>query len=761
MNVIKRDNRIEGVDFNKITKRLRKICNEISPDIDPIVIAQKVCASLYDNCTTRELDHLSANIAMGMGTINPEYATVAAHLVINDLHKSVTHTFTELTELLYKNNVVSEEYYNKVMKDKDLIEITIDYKKDYLFDFFGFKTLEKSYLHKINGEIVERPQDLWMRVAFGIHDDPVLAIQTYELLSNKKITHATPTLFNAGYVKPQMSSCFLMGTGDSIQDIYKSLTDCAHISKWAGGIGMHIHDVRCNGANIREIKGAATGIVPMLRVFNATARYVNQSSKRNGSIAIYLSMEHPDMFEFLDLRKNTGDEEIRCRDLFYAAWIPDLFMKRVESKGTWSFFCPHKCPGLSDLYGDEYEAKYIEYEQAGLFEKQVDAQKLWFALLTAQIETGTPYMLYKDSINRKTNQMNLGTTKSSNLCCEITEFTSKDEVAVCNLGSIALPSFVKTDESGNKFFDFEDLRKTSGFLTRNLNRVIDKNYYPIPETKTSNMRHRPIGIGVQGLADVYMMFDIPFDSKEANALNGDIFETIYYGAVEMSNQLSIEEGKYETFDGSPVSEGKFQFDLWNVIPEEREGRTIKWDWQSMRTKVKDSGMRNSLLVAPMPTASTAQILGNNECFEPYTSNLYLRRTLAGEFVVVNKHLISKLTELNLWNKDMKNTIIEHNGSVQNISVIPDDVKKVYKTVWEISMKTVIDQAATRGAYVCQSQSMNLFVATPSFAKLSSMHFYAWKQGLKTGMYYLRTKPAADAIQFTIGPTKEGCENCSG
>ena len=761
MNVIKRDNRIEGVDFNKITKRLRKICNEISPDIDPIVIAQKVCASLYDNCTTRELDHLSANIAMGMGTINPEYATVAAHLVINDLHKSVTHTFTELTELLYKNNVVSEEYYNKVMKDKDLIEITIDYKKDYLFDFFGFKTLEKSYLHKINGEIVERPQDLWMRVAFGIHDDPVLAIQTYELLSNKKITHATPTLFNAGYVKPQMSSCFLMGTGDSIQDIYKSLTDCAHISKWAGGIGMHIHDVRCNGANIREIKGAATGIVPMLRVFNATARYVNQSSKRNGSIAIYLSMEHPDMFEFLDLRKNTGDEEIRCRDLFYAAWIPDLFMKRVESKGTWSFFCPHKCPGLSDLYGDEYEAKYIEYEQAGLFEKQVDAQKLWFALLTAQIETGTPYMLYKDSINRKTNQMNLGTTKSSNLCCEITEFTSKDEVAVCNLGSIALPSFVKTDESGNKFFDFEDLRKTSGFLTRNLNRVIDKNYYPIPETKTSNMRHRPIGIGVQGLADVYMMFDIPFDSKEANALNGDIFETIYYGAVEMSNQLSIEEGKYETFDGSPVSEGKFQFDLWNVIPEEREGRTIKWDWQSMRTKVKDSGMRNSLLVAPMPTASTAQILGNNECFEPYTSNLYLRRTLAGEFVVVNKHLISKLTELNLWNKDMKNTIIEHNGSVQNISVIPDDVKKVYKTVWEISMKTVIDQAATRGAYVCQSQSMNLFVATPSFAKLSSMHFYAWKQGLKTGMYYLRTKPAADAIQFTIDPTKEGCENCSG
>ena len=761
MNVIKRDNRVEGVDFNKITKRLRKICNEISPDIDPIIIAQKVCASLYDNCTTRELDQLSANMAMGMGTIDTDYATVAAHLVINDLHKSVTHTFTELTELLYKNNVVSEEYYNKVMKDKDLIEITIDYKKDYLFDFFGFKTLEKSYLHKINGEIVERPQDLWMRVAFGIHDDPVLAIQTYELLSNKKITHATPTLFNAGYLKPQMSSCFLMGTGDSINDIYKSLTDCAHISKWAGGIGMHIHDVRCNGSNIREIQGAATGIVPMLRVFNATARYVNQSSKRNGSIAIYLSMEHPDMFDFLDLRKNTGDEEIRCRDLFYAAWIPDLFMKRVEEKGTWSFFCPHKCPGLSDLYGDEYEAKYIEYEQAGMFEKQVEAQKLWFALLTAQIETGTPYMLYKDAINRKTNQMNLGTIKSSNLCSEIVQYTSNTEVAVCNLASISLPSFVKTNDSGQKYFDFEDLRETSGILTRNLNRVIDKNFYPIPEAKTSNMRHRPIGIGVQGLADVYMMFDLPFDSEEANGLNGDIFETIYYGAVKMSNQLSNEEGQYETFDGSPASQGKLQFDLWNVSPKDRKNRSVNWNWEELKEQVVESGMRNSLLVAPMPTASTAQILGNNECFEPYTSNLYLRRTLAGEFVVVNKHLVKKLSELGLWNKDMKNTIIEHNGSVQNISIIPDDVKKIYKTVWEISMKTVIDQAATRGAYVCQTQSMNLFVATPSFAKLSSMHFYAWKQGLKTGMYYLRTKPAADAIQFTIDPTNEGCENCSG
>lgn len=760
MNVVKRDGSVVGVDFNKITIRLRKLCSEISDKIDPIIIAQKVCASIYDKVTTQELDKLSSEIAIGMGTQHPDYSKLAAYIAISDVQKSVKENFSEISDILFMNDVVSQEYYDKVQKFKNEILETLNYKNDYLIDYFGYKTLEKAYLHRIKGKLIERPQDLWMRVSIGMHDNITDILETYKYMSEKKFIHATPTLFNSGYKNPQMSSCFLLGTDDSITDIYKSLEQCAQISKWAGGIGMQIHDVRSNGANIREIQNASTGIVPMLRVFNSTARYVNQSSKRNGSIAIYLSVDHPDIFDFLDLRKNTGDEEMRCRDLFYAAWIPDLFMKRVKSNGKWSLFCPKTAPGLSEVYGDEYEKLYTKYEEEGLYKRQVDAQKLWFSLLTSQIETGTPYMLYKDAINRKSNQANVGVIKSSNLCCEITEFTSKDEVAVCNLASISLPSFVKESESG-KYFDFDELKKVSGVITNNLNNIIDKNFYPIPEAERSNRRHRPIGIGVQGLADVYMMFDIPFDSEEANDLNTDIFETIYYGSMERSMELAKEKGTYETYEGSPVSKGKFQFDLWNVSPEERKNRKVNWDWEALKLKVDDNGVYNSLLVAPMPTASTSQIMGNNECFEPYTSNIYLRRTMAGEFVVVNKHLINKLLDIGIWSEDLKNKIIQNGGSVQGIPEIPEEIKKNYKTVWELSMKSIIDQAAARGPYVCQSQSMNLFVSNPSFSKLSSMHFYAWEKGLKTGMYYLRTKPASDPIKFTIDPKYEVCDNCSG
>lgn len=759
MNVTKRNGSNEGVDFNKITKRLRKLCTEMESSIDPINIAQKVCASVYNGVTTKELDTLSSEIAISMGTTHPDYATLAGYIVVSDLHKNIKQDFYEISTLLHDNKVVCDDYYNKLALYKDSIIEHIDYKKDYLIDYFGFKTLEKAYLHKINGIIVERPQDMWMRVALSIHDNLEHIIETYDYLSSKKFIHATPTLFNAGYNKPQMSSCFLLGTDDSINDIYKSLEQCAQISKWAGGIGMHIHDVRSSGASIREIQNASTGIVPMLRVFNATARYVNQSSKRNGSIAIYLSPEHPDIFDFLDLKKNTGDEERRCRDLFYAMWIPDLFMKRVESNEKWSLFCPKSAPGLSDVYGDEYEALYTKYENEKRYIKRVDAQKLWFAILVSQIETGTPYMLYKDAINKKSNQSNIGVIKSSNLCTEITEFTSKDEIAVCNLASISLPSLVKT-EGEFKYFDFKELKKVSGILTRNLNKIIDKNYYPVSEAENSNKKHRPIGIGIQGLADVYMLFNLPFDSQKANELNADIFETIYYGAMEMSANLAEEYGHYKTFIGSPASTGKFQYDLWDTDPTQRQNRMVDWDWETLKNKVKKTGLLNSLLVAPMPTASTSQILGNNECFEPYTSNIYVRRTLAGEFVVVNKHLIKELINLNLWSSDMKERIIQQNGSIQNIPEIPQNIKDIYKTVWEISMKTIIEQAATRGPYVCQSQSMNLFVSKPTFSKLSSMHFYAWKQGLKTGMYYLRTKPASDPIKFTVDPKYEICDNCS-
>lgn len=764
MNVVKRDGTVTGVDFNKITIRLRKLCNEISDKIDPIIIAQKVCASIYDKVTTQELDKLSSEIAIGMGTHHPDYSKLAAFIAVSDNQKSVLlrmGSFGKITDTLFEHGVVSRDYYDKVCAFKDRIEHTLNYKNDYLIDYFGFKTLEKGYLHRINDIVIERPQDLWMRVSVGMHDDIDDIIETYTYMSEKKFIHATPTLFNSGYINPQMSSCFLLGTDDSITDIYRSLDQCAQISKWAGGIGMHIHDVRSNGSSIREIKNASTGIVPMLRVFNATARYVNQSSKRNGSIAIYLSVDHPDIFDFLDLRKNTGDEEVRCRDLFYAAWIPDLFMKRVKANGKWSLFCPKDAPGLSDVYGDAYEGLYEKYEREGRYKSQIDAQKLWFSILTSQIETGTPYMLYKDAINRKSNQSNVGVIKSSNLCCEITEFTSKDEVAVCNLASISLPAFVKTrSDSGEKYFDFEELKKVAGVLTKNLNNIIDKNFYPIPEAKRSNMRHRPIGIGVQGLADVYMVFNIPFDTQAANDLNVDIFETIYYGAMEQSMELAKKHGTYETYEGSPVSQGTFQFDMWGVRPEDRENRTVKWDWAGLKDRVKAHGVYNSLLVAPMPTASTSQILGNNECFEPYTSNIYLRRTLAGEFVVVNKHLINKLIDLGIWSDDIKNKIIQDGGSVQGIAEIPNDIKLNFKTVWELSMKSIIDQAAARGPYVCQSQSMNLFVSNPSFSKLSSMHFYTWEAGLKTGMYYLRTKPASDPIKFTIDPSYEVCETCS-
>ena len=759
MKVTKRNGSIQDVDFNKITNRLKKLCSNIKENIDVITVAQKVCVSLYDNVTTRELDTLSSEISMNMSTINPGYGKLASNIVISDLHKNTKHSFKDLTEMLYVQKIVSKEYYQNAIKNIEKITHVIDYDRDYKLDFFGFKTLEKAYLHKINGFIVEKPGDMWMRVALCIHGENIeKTIETYDYMSNLIFTHATPTLYNAGYNNAQMSSCFLLGTGDSINDIYYSLNQCAQISKWAGGIGMHIHDVRSQGANIREITNASTGIVPMLRVFNATARYVNQSSKRNGSIAIYLGMEHPDILDFLELRKNTGDEEMRCRDLFYAAWISDLFMERVKENGMWSLFCPKDVPGFNDVYGEEYKQKYIEAEIKQKYKKQIKAQDLWFLLLSAQIETGMPYMLYKDHINEKSNQKNVGVIKSSNLCCEITEYTSSDEVAVCNLASISLPQFYNYE---TKKFDFDKLKKVSMVVTENLNNVIDKNYYPVVEAKNSNLRHRPIGIGVQGLADIYIIMGYAFESPEANALNADIFETIYYGALCSSLELANKNGSYTTFSGSPLSKGQFQFDLWNVNPCERKYRRVQWDWDTLRTDIMKCGVYNSLLVAPMPTASTSQILGNNECIEPYTSNIYLRRTLAGEFVVVNKYLIQDLMKLGLWNKEMKNKIIEHNGSVQNISTIPDDLKKLYKTVWEISMKNIIDQAATRGPFVCQSQSMNLFMANPSFAKLSSMHFYAWTKGLKTGMYYLRSKPASNPLQFTIEKTEEACENCSG
>jgi ribonucleoside-diphosphate reductase alpha chain len=759
MYVLKRDGRRESVKFDKITARIERLCYGLDLNyVDPIEVARKVIDGLYDGVTTVELDNLAAETAASLTVKHPDYAILAARIAISNLHKVTSKSFSNTMKRLYtyvdsktgeNASLLSKETYEVIRKHAALLDSSIIYDRDFTYDYFGFKTLERSYLLKIDGKIVERPQHMLMRVAIGIHGNDIdAAIETYNLLSEKWFTHATPTLFNAGTPKPQLSSCFLLTTKeDSIDGIYDTLKNCAKISQSAGGIGLSIHNIRATGSYIKGTNGTSNGIIPMLRVFNDTARYVDQGGgKRKGAFSIYLEPWHADIFEWLDLRKNHGKEEMRARDLFYALWTPDLFMKRVEENGEWSLFCPNEAPGLADSYGKEFDALYEKYERDGRARKVVKAQELWFAVLEAQIETGTPYMLYKDHANRKSNQKNLGTIKSSNLCTEIIEYTAPDEVAVCNLASIALPKFV---EKGK--FNHQKLFEITQVATRNLNKIIDVNYYPVEEAKNSNMRHRPIGLGVQGLADVFIMLRMPFDSEEAKRLNEDIFETIYFGAMTASKELAIAEGTYETYKGSPVSKGIFQFDMWGVTP-----RSARWDWETLKKEVKKHGVRNSLLVAPMPTASTSQILGNNECFEPYTSNIYTRRVLSGEFVVVNKHLMKDLIQAGLWNERMKNKLIEANGSVQNIPEIPQHLKDIYKTVWEIKQKVLVDMSADRGAYICQSQSFNVFMPDPNFGKLTSLHFYAWKKGLKTGMYYLRTKAAADAIKFTVD--KEALKN---
>ncbi|MDZ7898452.1 MAG: ribonucleoside-diphosphate reductase subunit alpha [Arcicella sp.] len=757
MYVIKRDGRRESVKFDKITARIEKLCYSLDPYfIQPLDVAKKVITGLYDGVTTSELDSLAAETAASMTTKHPDYAVLAARIAISNLHKETQKSFSATMKRLYNYTdpktgenaaLLSKEVYDVIKKHAAELDGAIIYDRDFGYDYFGFKTLEKSYLLKLEGKIVERPQHMLMRVAVGIHGAELESvIETYNLLSERWFTHATPTLFNAGTPKPQMSSCFLLTMQeDSIEGIYDTLRQCAKISQSAGGIGLSIHNVRATGSYIKGTNGTSNGIVPMLRVFNDTARYVDQGGgKRKGSFAIYLEPWHADISDFLQLKKNHGKEEMRARDLFYALWIPDLFMQRVKDNDTWSLFCPHECPGMADAHGEEFEKLYTGYELAGKARKVVKAQDLWFEILESQTETGTPYMLFKDHANNKSNQKNLGTIKSSNLCTEIIQYTSKDEVAVCNLASLALPKFIKTNERGFMVFDHEELKRVTKVATVNLNKIIDRNYYPVEEARNSNMRNRPIGLGVQGLADVFIMLRMPFESDEAKRLNKDIFETLYFAAMEASMELAIKEGPYETWAGSPISQGVFQFDMWNVTPE--SGR---WDWEALRAKVKEHGVRNSLLVAPMPTASTSQILGNNECFEPYTSNIYARRVLSGEFAVVNKHLLRDLVKLNLWNDSMKNKLISANGSVQNINEIPQNLKDLYKTVWEIKQKTIIEMAADRGAYICQSQSLNIHIQDPNFGKLTSMHFYAWEKGLKTGMYYLRTKAATDAIKFTV------------
>jgi ribonucleoside-diphosphate reductase alpha chain len=750
MIVIKRDGRREPVKFDKITARIKKLCYGLSPMVSAEQVAMKVIEGIYDGVTTSELDNLAAEVAATNAIQHPDYALLASRIAVSNLHKNTEKVFSVVMKDLYdyvdpktgeRASLIADDVHEIIQSNAEMLDSTLIYDRDFRYDYFGFKTLERSYLLRIDGKVAERPQQMLMRVAIGIHkNDLASAIETYHMMSEGWFTHATPTLFNAGTPKPQMSSCFLLTMqGDSISGIYDTLKQCAQISQSAGGIGLSIHNIRATGSYIKGTNGTSNGIVPMLRVFNDTARYVDQGGgKRKGSFAIYLEPWHADVFDFLDLKKNHGKEEQRARDLFYALWIPDLFMKRVEDNGNWTLMCPNECPGLSDTYGVEFEELYIRYEREGKGRKTVKAQDLWFKILESQIETGTPYMLFKDAANEKSNQKNLGVIKSSNLCTEIIEYTAEDEVAVCNLASLALPKFVKDGK-----FDHDRLFEVTYQVTKNLNRIIDYNYYPVPEAERSNMRHRPIGLGVQGLADVFIMLRHPFESEEARQLNKDIFETIYYAAVTSSKDLAKAEGPYETFNGSPMSQGIFQFDMWDVSPSDR------WPWDILREEVKEHGVRNSLLVAPMPTASTAQILGNNECFEPYTSNLYTRRVLSGEFIVVNKHLLKDLVKLGIWNEELKNKLMMNNGSVQNIDEIPDNIKALYKTAWEISQRTILDMAADRGAYICQSQSLNIFMDNPNFAKLTSMHFHAWKRGLKTGMYYLRTKAAVDAIKFTL------------
>ncbi|WP_132055572.1 ribonucleoside-diphosphate reductase subunit alpha [Pseudocnuella soli] len=750
MLVIKRNGKKEPVKFDKITARLQKLSYGLNPLVDVIDVAKKTIEGVYDGVHTTELDNLAAEVSASLTTTHPDYATLASRIAVSNLHKNTTKSFSKTMHLLHAYTdrttgrhmpLIADDVMEVIAANADLLDSTIIYDRDYAFDYFGFKTLEKSYLLRINGAIAERPQHMYMRVAVGIHKtDLEAAIRTYQLMSERWYTHATPTLFNAGTPKPQMSSCFLLTMkDDSIDGIYDTLKQTAKISQSAGGIGLAIHNVRATGSYISGTNGTSNGIIPMLRVFNDTARYVDQGGgKRKGAFAIYLEPWHADVFEFLDLRKNHGKEELRARDLFFALWIPDLFMKRVEENGSWSLFCPHEAPGLSDCWGPAFENLYLQYEAEHRARKTVKAQELWFAILEAQIETGTPYLLYKDAANSKSNQQNLGTIKSSNLCTEIMEYTAPDEVAVCNLASIALPRFVQ-----DGVFDHNKLYEVTYEATLNLNKIIDHNYYPVPEAQHSNLRHRPIGIGVQGLADVFILMRLPFESDMARLLNKNIFETIYFAAMTASNDLAKKEGPYATFAGSPVSKGIFQFDMWGVAPSDR------WNWDNLRESVQEHGVRNSLLLAPMPTASTSQIFGNNECFEPYTSNIYTRRVLSGEFIVVNKHLLNDLVALGLWNSDMKNRLLAANGSVQDILGIPTEIKELYKTVWEIKQRSLIDMAADRGAFICQSQSLNLFVDAPSATKLTSMHFYAWKRGLKTGMYYLRTQAAAQAVQFTV------------
>lgn len=753
MQVVKRGGKLEDVSFDKITARIKKLCYDLDTRyVNYIEISKKVVLGLYDGVTTTELDNLAAETAATMAADHPDYAILAARIAVSNLHKNTKKSFSRTMKDLYQYidpktgepaGLVGDETFEIIWKYRDELDSAIIYDRDYSFDYFGFKTLERSYLLRMDGQVVERPQHMIMRAAVGIHGEDIeAAVETYNLISEKWFIHATPTLFNAGTPKPQLSSCFLLSmVDDSVQGIFETLSRCAKISQSAGGIGLSIHNIRATGSYIKGTGGVSNGIVPMLKVFNDTARYIDQGGgKRKGAFAIYLEPWHADVFEFLELKKNHGKEELRARDLFYAMWIPDLFMERVRADAEWPLFCPNEAPGLFDCYGGEFEALFHQYEKEGRARKVVRAQELWFAILESQIETGTPYILYKDAANHKSNQKNLGTIRSSNLCTEIIEYTAPDEVAVCNLASISLNKFV--DEETRQY-DFQKLFEITRVVTRNLNKVIDINYYPIPEARNSNMRHRPIGIGVQGLADAFILMRYPFDSPEARRLNRDIFETIYFAALTESCALAQKDGAYETFPGSPASRGELQFDMWGVQPGNR------WDWAGLKKDIQKHGLRNSLLVAPMPTASTSQILGNNECFEPYTSNIYSRRTLSGEFIVVNKHLLRDLIGLELWNEDMKHRLMAANGSVQGIEEIPQLLKDLYKTVWEISQKAIIDMAADRGAFICQSQSMNLFLQDPNFGKLSSMHFYAWQSGLKTGMYYLRSKAATDPIKFTV------------
>tara|TARA_R110001583_G_scaffold114775_2_gene265201 strand:- start:7181 stop:9562 length:2382 start_codon:yes stop_codon:yes gene_type:complete len=763
MFVLKRDGRKEPVMFDKITARVRKMCYGLNKLVDPVKVAMRVIEGLYDGVTTSELDNLAAETAATMTVQHPDYARLAARIAVSNLHKNTKKTFSEVMTDLYeyvnprtgkKAPLLSDEVYKVIIDNSAKLDSTIIYNRDFGYDYFGFKTLERSYLLKLNGEIAERPQHMLMRVSIGIHlNDIDEAIETYELMSKRIFTHATPTLFNSGTPKPQMSSCFLLQIqDDSIDGIYDTLKQTAKISQSAGGIGLSIHNVRATGSYIRGTNGTSNGIVPMLKVYNDTARYVDQGGgKRKGSFAIYMEPWHADVFEFLDLRKNTGAEEMRARDLFYAMWIPDLFMKRVEENGEWTLMCPNECPHLFDTYGDEFEKLYSGYEKVGKGRKTIKARELWEKILEAQIETGNPYMLYKDAANRKSNQKNLGTIRSSNLCTEIMEYTAVDEVAVCNLASIAIPMFIEEDEKGNKIFNHQRLFDVTKKITKNLDTVIDRNYYPVKEAENSNFRHRPIGLGIQGLADAFILLRMPFTSDEAKKLNEEIFETIYFAAVTSSMEMAKAKEPYSTYKGSPMSQGEFQFNMWGVSEDDLSGR---WDWKALRKEVMENGVRNSLLVAPMPTASTSQILGNNEAFEPYTSNIYTRRVLSGEYIIVNKHLLEDLVELGLWNNEMKEDIMRANGSIQHIDVIPQDLKDLYKTVWEMSMKDIIDMSRQRGYFVDQSQSLNLFMQDANYSKLTSMHFYAWKSGLKTGMYYLRTKSAVNATQFTVSKEKK-------